>query len=123
MGKKGKKGKGKGKDKKKGDDGEEEEKKPIDNKELIAKELELQTTRERMVKMEDEMQGMAGDNKELKLKLDQQRADQADIYYYLHKKLDDNYDVIAGLEKKLMELKLERQEILFFLTHLKLLIF
>ncbi|CAB1115296.1 unnamed protein product [Ectocarpus sp. CCAP 1310/34] len=28
--------------------------------------------------------------------------DQSDIYYYLHKKLDDNYDVISALQRQLM---------------------
>lgn len=30
------------------------------------------------------------------------KEDQGDVYYYLHKKLDDNYDVISALERQLM---------------------
>lgn len=30
------------------------------------------------------------------------KEDQGDVYYYLHKKLDDNYDVISDLERQLM---------------------
>ena len=44
-------------------------------------------------------------NNELKEKLEGQKADQADIYYYLHKKLDDNYDVISKLEAELLDMR------------------
>lgn len=57
---------------------------------------------ERIKRLEDENEKFCKENKELKLELDQQRADEADIYYYLHKKLDDNYDVIASLEKQIL---------------------
>jgi hypothetical protein len=57
---------------------------------------------ERIKRLEDENERFCKENKELKLELDQQRADEADIYYYLHKKLDDNYDVIASLEKQIL---------------------
>ena len=30
------------------------------------------------------------------------QADQSDAYYYLHKRLDDNYDVISALERQLL---------------------
>jgi hypothetical protein len=45
----------------------------------------------------------------LKVELEQQKADEADIYYYLHKKLDDNYDVIAKLEKQVLTEQTDRQ--------------
>ncbi|ETV99783.1 hypothetical protein, variant [Aphanomyces invadans] len=44
----------------------------------------------------------------LKAKLVQQREDEADIYYYLHKKLDANYEVIAQLESDIQTVKQER---------------
>jgi hypothetical protein len=31
------------------------------------------------------------------------------VYYYLHKKLDDNYDVIAQLEHQLLSEEMERK--------------
>lgn len=40
----------------------------------------------------------------LKAELEQTKAEQADVYIYLHKKLDDNFDVIAGLEDRIQEL-------------------
>lgn len=38
------------------------------------------------------------------------QADQSDIYYYLHKKLDDNYDVISALERQLMVETADREK-------------
>ena len=40
--------------------------------------------------------------KSLKEQLDQQKQDQQDIYYYLNKKCDDSYEVIATLEEQLL---------------------
>ena len=31
-----------------------------------------------------------------------QKEDQNDVYFFLHKKLDDNYDIISGLEHQLL---------------------
>ena len=44
-------------------------------------------------------------NTDLTEKLNSQKANQVDIYHYLHKKLDDNYDVISKLEAELLELR------------------
>lgn len=38
------------------------------------------------------------------------QADQSDVYYYLHKKLDDNYDVISALERQLMVEMADREK-------------
>jgi len=38
---------------------------------------------------------------ELNVELEKTKAEQADVYIYLHKKLDDNFDVIASLESKI----------------------
>lgn len=38
------------------------------------------------------------------------QADQSDVYYYLHKKLDDNYDVISALERQLMVETADREK-------------
>lgn len=40
--------------------------------------------------------------KQLKEKLDQQKEDQADIYYYLNKKCDDGYEIIGSLEEQII---------------------
>ena len=38
------------------------------------------------------------------------QEDQSDVYYYLHKKLDDNYDVISALERQLMVETADREK-------------
>ena len=38
------------------------------------------------------------------------KEDQSDVYYYLHKKLDDNYDVISALERQLMVETADREK-------------
>lgn len=38
------------------------------------------------------------------------KADQGDVYYYLHKKLDDNYDVISALERQLVVETADREK-------------
>lgn len=43
--------------------------------------------------------------------LAQTKADQADVYVYLHKKLDDNFDVIAGLEAKILDLEADKDRL------------
>ena len=43
------------------------------------------------------------------MELEKTKAEQADVYIYLHKKLDDNFDVIASLESKIEELTTDRQ--------------
>ncbi|GMH93306.1 hypothetical protein TL16_g12591 [Triparma laevis f. inornata] len=46
---------------------------------------------------------------EVQKDLKQQKEDQNDVYFYLHKKLDDNYDVISSLEGQLLSEELERK--------------
>lgn len=38
-----------------------------------------------------------------------QKEDQNDVYFFLHKKLDDNYDIISALEHQLLSEELERK--------------
>lgn len=38
------------------------------------------------------------------------QADQSDVYYYLHKRLDDNYDVISALERQLVVEATDREK-------------
>lgn len=47
--------------------------------------------------------------KELKEKLIQQKDDQADIYYYLNKKCDESFEVIASLEEQIINEQTERE--------------
>ena len=48
--------------------------------------------------------------KDLKEKYEQQKSDQADIYYYLNKKLDENYETIASLEEQILNEQTQREE-------------
>lgn len=47
--------------------------------------------------------------KELKEKLDQQKEDQSDIYYYLNKKCDESFEVIASLEEQILNEQADRE--------------
>jgi hypothetical protein len=41
--------------------------------------------------------------------VEQQKKDQSDIYFFLHKKLDDNYDIISDLEKQQLTESIDRE--------------
>lgn len=47
--------------------------------------------------------------KECKEKYEQQKSDQTDIYYYLNKKLDENYETIALLEEQILNEQTQRE--------------
>lgn len=47
--------------------------------------------------------------KELKEKLEQQKSDQADIYYYLNRKCDESFEIIASLEEQLSSEQSDRE--------------
>jgi hypothetical protein len=47
--------------------------------------------------------------KECKEKFEQQKSDQTDIYYYLNKKLDENYETIALLEEQILNEQTQRE--------------
>eukprot|EP00603_Paraphysomonas_imperforata_P003195 CAMPEP_0114426624 /NCGR_PEP_ID=MMETSP0103-20121206/7901_1 /TAXON_ID=37642 ORGANISM="Paraphysomonas imperforata, Strain PA2" /NCGR_SAMPLE_ID=MMETSP0103 /ASSEMBLY_ACC=CAM_ASM_000201 /LENGTH=466 /DNA_ID=CAMNT_0001595605 /DNA_START=78 /DNA_END=1475 /DNA_ORIENTATION=- len=47
--------------------------------------------------------------KECKEKYEQQKSDQTDIYYYLNKKLDENYETIALLEEQILNEQAQRE--------------
>lgn len=47
--------------------------------------------------------------KELKEKLEQQKEDQSDIYYYLNKKCDESFEVIASLEEQILNEQADRE--------------
>eukprot|EP00743_Colponemidia_sp_Colp-15_P001790 GILK01001954.1.p1 GENE.GILK01001954.1~~GILK01001954.1.p1 ORF type:complete len:486 (-),score=142.02 GILK01001954.1:67-1479(-) len=66
---------------------------------------------ERLDRLERENKFLRAENQELKVKLEQQRADQADIYHSLDKRLDDNYHQIQRLQKALKESETERERL------------
>jgi hypothetical protein len=47
--------------------------------------------------------------KELKEKLAQQKEDQTDIYYFLNKKCDESFEVIASLEEQILNEQADRE--------------
>jgi hypothetical protein len=44
-----------------------------------------------------------------KAELLKSKQDQNDVYFFLHKKLDDNYDIISGMENQLLSESLDRK--------------
>ena len=52
--------------------------------------------------LEDEKSRLLLNVKDLTDKLEQQQNDQRDMYFYLNKKLDDNFEVISSLEQQLV---------------------
>jgi hypothetical protein len=49
------------------------------------------------------------ENTELRALLEGGKADQADIYYYLQKKLDDNYNSMSELEVQIIHEQADRE--------------
>lgn len=47
--------------------------------------------------------------KEYRQKYEQQKIDQNDIYFYLNKKLDENYETIAALEEQILSEQADRE--------------
>ena len=81
----------------------------IGGKELVLARMELDTSQNHLKEKIKENKTLMKACEELKSHLETQKADAKDIYYYLHKKLDDNYDVIDSLEKRIIVLKTERE--------------
>ena len=81
----------------------------IGGKDLVLARMELDTTQNHLKEKIKENKTLMKACEELKSHLETQKADAKDIYYYLHKKLDDNYDVIDSLEKRIIVLKTERE--------------
>ena len=50
------------------------------------------------------------ENAELRASLETGRADQADIYYFLQKKLDDNYNNLSELENQILQEQTDREK-------------
>ncbi|KDO30820.1 hypothetical protein SPRG_04721 [Saprolegnia parasitica CBS 223.65] len=71
--------------------------------------FELSLLNDEMKHMGQENELLKAENNTLKAKLLQQREDEADIYFYLHKKLDANYEVITQLETDIESVKREKE--------------
>ena len=66
---------------------------------LIMAKIELNSAMADVALKTDLLDEQKDKNDELKGALEAQREDARDIYFYLHQKLDDNYEVIDKLEK------------------------
>jgi hypothetical protein len=75
---------------------------PEENSQHMTDALNNAMLRETIEKLEDQKVKLLLNIKSLVDKLTQQKQDQSDIYYYLNKKLDDNYEVIAALEDQIL---------------------
>lgn len=77
--------------------------------ELVEQQLTFINQNEMIMKLEDQKGKLLLSLQQCQATLEQQKNDQADIYYYLNKKLDDNYDTIKSLEEQLINEQLERE--------------
>ena len=75
----------------------------------VSDELTVSLLKDQLQEMEEQKLKLILSLKECQEKLDQQKSDQADIYYYLNKKLDDNYEVITSLEEQILSEQADRE--------------
>lgn len=78
---------------------------PADVPELLTS-LALQDT---VDELEKTKQTLLVTIEDLKKTIDQQKGDQSDIYYYLNKKCDESFEVIAALEEQLVTEQADRE--------------
>ena len=82
----------------------------LGGRELLSAKMELSTAKHDLSAKLRENVDLLRQTETLKQELETQKADAKDIYFYLHKKLDDNYGEIDALEKKKVELTDELEE-------------
>lgn len=78
--------------------------------ELLSAKMELSTAKHDLGVKRKENTELLKKTETLKQELEQQKADAKDIYFFLHKKLDDNYGEIDKLEKIKVELTDELEQ-------------
>jgi hypothetical protein len=77
--------------------------------EKVAEALSSNMLREMINELEETKLKLLLNIKELKDKLVQQKDDQADIYFYLNKKCDEGFEVIASLEEQIINEQTDRE--------------
>jgi len=77
--------------------------------EKVADALSNNMLREMINELEETKLSLLLNIKELKEKLAQQKDDQADIYFYLNKKCDEGFEVIASLEEQIINEQTDRE--------------
>src|SRR4051812_10038214 len=75
----------------------------------ITESLSLNVLKELVNSLEETKLKLLLNVKELKEKLSQQKEDQTDIYYFLNKKCDESFEVIASLEEQILNEQADRE--------------
>lgn len=77
----------------------------------VVEELSAGVLRDMLQRCEEERSALAAQVKQLELELQEQQADKADIYFFLNKKLDDNYEIMSSLEQQLVQEQAARERL------------
>mmetsp|Transcript_4790 Transcript_4790/g.7288 ORF Transcript_4790/g.7288 Transcript_4790/m.7288 type:complete len:359 (-) Transcript_4790:937-2013(-) len=75
----------------------------------VSEELTMGMLRDYVTELEEQKTKLLLKVEEYRKKLEQQESDQRDIYYYLNKKLDENYETIAALEEQILSEQADRE--------------
>jgi chromosome segregation ATPase len=75
----------------------------------VTEALNIQILQETIKSLEENKLKLVQTIKELKEQLKQQKDDQADIYYYLNKKCDESFEIIASLEEQISNEQNDRE--------------
>jgi len=75
----------------------------------VADMLTINSLRESVAALEDQKMKLLVALQDARDQLKQQKTDQADIYYYLNKKCDESFEVIASLEEQLLNEQSDRE--------------
>ena len=76
---------------------------------IVSDLLTLGALRDDVAVLEDDKAKLLIALQESRDQLKQQKTDQADIYYYLNKKCDESFEVIASLEEQLLHEQSDRE--------------
>ena len=79
------------------------------NPAYVADMLTINSLRESVAALEDQKMKLLVALQDSRDQLKQQKTDQADIYYYLNKKCDESFEVIASLEEQLLNEQSDRE--------------
>lgn len=71
--------------------------------------LEVSLLREYVEDLEKRQMKLAEEAQRSKIETELKTKDQADVYYYLNKKLDENYEIIHNLEEQILREQSERE--------------
>jgi len=78
---------------------------------LVASDMSKASIADQLKELEATKLKMLLHIKELKEKLAQEKEDSTDIYFFLNRKCDESYEVIAALEEQLMTEQKDRENV------------